>query len=152
MQVKTLDSQQVWQSPDREKIIWGVTVQGADGKKYGLKTYSPRIAGLGFEGEVETYINKHGDRFVRQQIKERQFTPVDANRDASIRAQWAIGQAIALASATMEKQKITMPAIEKYAKELFATVSRVKGEPVTNGMMNQAERYIKGYTRQPQGA
>jgi len=141
MLVKTTNATQVWQSPDGEKTIWEVAVKGEDGSSYLLKTYSPRIAALSFEGDVETYMNQRGDRFVRQTIKERQ-PAVEANRDTSIRAQWAIGQAIALASATMEKQKITMGVIEKYAKDLFATVSRVKGEELAPETMKQAERFI----------
>lgn len=151
MQVKTTDSRQVWQSPDGEKTIWEVTLRGEDNKEYGLKTYSSAIGGLGFTGDVETYVNQRGDRFVRQARKQ----PVVAGdaRDMSIRAQWAIGQAIALASATMDKKTITMGVIERYAKDLFASVSRVKGEELTEGMMAKAENYIQGYTKQqPQGA
>jgi hypothetical protein len=76
---------------------------------------------------------------------------LDGGRDASIRAQWAIGQAIALASATMDRQKITMPVIERYAKDLFATVSRVKGEQLSFPAMEQAEELIHHYA-QPQTA
>ncbi len=142
MLVKTTESNQVWQSPDGQKTIWEVTLEGEDSNSYSLKTYSPRIAETGYEGDVESYVNNRGDRFVRQTIKERQSAEV--NRDVSIRAQWAIGQAIALASATMDKQKITMPVIEKYAKDLFATVSRVKGEEPSPEEMEQASHFISG--------
>lgn len=146
MFVKTVDSKQVWQSPDGQKTIWDVLLE-ADGKQYPLKTYSSTIAAKGFEGDVESYLNQRGDRFVRQLVKNQ---PIDS-REGSIRAQWAIGQAIALASATMDKKSITMPVIEKYAKELFATVSRVKGEEFTSDMMAHAEGYIRGLAH-PQGA
>lgn len=146
MFVKTIDCKQVWQSPDGQKTIWDVLIE-ADNKQYPLKTYSRTIAERGFEGEVESYVNQRGDRFVRQVVKS---TP--ENRESSIRAQWAIGQAIALASATMDKKAITMPVIEKYAKELFATVSRVKGEAVTPDMLAQGENYIRGLTANPQAA
>lgn len=148
MLVKTINSDQVWRSPDGQKTIWQVILQANDGNTYSLKTYSPKISILGYEGDVESYVNTRGDRFVRQALKEKQ--PVDS-RDSSIRAQWAIGQAIALTSATMDKQKINMQVIEKYAKDLFATVSRVKGEEFTPDMARQAEDKIHSYT-QPQGA
>jgi hypothetical protein len=151
MQVRTTDSKQVWQSPDGEKTIWEVTLKGEDNKEYGLKTYSQAIGELGFWGDVETYVNQRGDRFVRQVIKKQPATVGGDSRDLSIRAQWAIGQAIALTSATMDKKAITMNVIEKYAKDLFASVSRVKGEELSEGMMARAENYIHGLARQPQG-
>ncbi len=49
----------------------------------------------------------------------------------------------------MEKEDITLPVIEKYAKALYATVSRVKGEEVTPEMEAEGERYIKGFTQAP---
>ncbi|HSX31732.1 MAG TPA: hypothetical protein VLF43_00585 [Candidatus Saccharimonadales bacterium] len=151
MQVKTTDTKQVWQSPDGEKTIWEVTLRGEDNKEYGLKTFSPTVATLGFNGNVETYVNQRGDRFVRQIVKQQPVVAGDS-RDMSIRAQWAIGQAIALASATMDKRSITMNVIEEYAKDLFSSVSRVKGEELTEGMMARAEDYIRGRTtRQAQG-
>lgn len=67
--------------------------------------------------------------------------------DNAIRAQWAIGQAISLASVKMDKEAITMPVIEKYAKELFATVSRVKGETLTAKEEKQVAKHIKSYTQ-----
>jgi hypothetical protein len=147
MFVKTVDSKQVWQSPDGQKTIWDVLLE-AEGKEYPLKTFSAAIAEKGFQGDVESYVNQRGDRFVRQVV----HSPSEA-RDYSIRAQWAIGQAIALASATMDKKAITMPVIEGYAKELFATVSRVKGEEVTPDMLTRAGNYIQNYTQQqPQAA
>jgi hypothetical protein len=147
MFIKTVDSKQVWQSPDGQKTIWDVLLE-AEGKEYPLKTYSAAIAEKGFEGDVESYLNQRGDRFVRRVVQ----SPGEA-RDHSIRAQWAIGQAIALASATMDKKAITMPVIEDYAKELFATVSRVKGEDLTSDMLARAGNYIHNFTQQqPQGA
>ena len=145
MLVKTINTERVWQSPDGKKTIWQVILEANNRTAYSLKTFSPKIAQLGYEGEVESYVNKRGDRFVRQTIKNKQSS--DTSRDNSIRAQWAIGQAIALASATMDKQKITMPVIERYAKDLFATVSRVKGEEVSAGALKQAENYIRGFTQ-----
>lgn len=148
MKAKTLSSQQVWQSPDGQKTIWEVVLE-ADGKQYPLKTFSDKVAEVGFEGEVESYINQRGDRFVKQVVAPK---PTGYNRDdAAIRAQWAIGQAIALTSATMDKKSINMQIIEDYAKQLFATVTRVKGDTFTPEMGQQADTYIRRMT-QPLGA
>ena len=154
MRAKTISSEQVWQSPDGQKTIWNVTLE-AEGKHYPLKTFSSKIAEVGFEGDVESYANQRGDRFVKQLPK-----PVAAGEtgsrgnhggysrdDAAIKAQWAIGQAIALLSATMDKKAITMQVIEDYAKQLYATVSRVKGETFTPEMGKDAEDYIHKMTQ-----
>lgn len=153
MRAKTLASQQVWQSPDGQKTIWDVTLE-ADGRQYPLKTFSSKIAEVGFEGEVESYANQRGDRFVKQTPKpEAQRSGGGYSRDdAAIKAQWAIGQAIALLSATMDKSAINIQIIEDYAKQLFATVSRVKGETFTPEMGRDAERYIHNNLAQPAGA
>jgi hypothetical protein len=144
MRAKTVNSEQVWRSPDGQKTIWNVVLE-AEGKQYPLKTFSQKIAEPGFEGEVESYANQRGDRFVKQTPK----APVPGQAggysrdDAAIKAQWAIGQAIALASATMDREAITMPIIEQYAKQLYATVSIVKGEPFTPQMGRDAEQHIR---------
>lgn len=140
MKAKTLSSEQVWQSPDGQKTIWNVILQ-ADDKEYPLKTFSAKIAEVGFEGEVESYVNQRGDRFVKQAATQKAGNGYSRD-DAAIRAQWAIGQAIALTSATMDKKAINMQIIEDYAKQLFATVSRVKGETFTTKMGQDAESYI----------
>jgi hypothetical protein len=67
--------------------------------------------------------------------------------DNAIRAQWAIGQAINLASVKMDKDKITMPVIERYARELYETVSRVKGDKLSNMERDEADDLIKGLTQ-----
>jgi len=90
MQVTTTHSEQVWQSPDGEKTIWNVTLT-ADGKEYQLKTFSKSVATVGYSGEVESYVNQRGDRFVKP-VNEQVRT---ADLDSRIRAQWAIGQAVA---------------------------------------------------------
>lgn len=141
MQVKTTHSEQVWQSPDGEKTIWEVTLKGDGGNEYRLKTYSEAIAKLGFEGEVESYLNKRGERFVRQKMTQKARGGYSRDDDA-IRAQWAIGKAIDLAAVKMAKEQITLPVIEEYAKELFATVSRVKGEKVTPELKQRAEKAV----------
>ena len=147
MNVKTTHVEQVWQSPDGKRTIWEVTLQGDDGRDYRLKTYSPKISQLGFKGEVQSYVNARGERFVRQVLKPKpSFTQRDDN---AIRAQWAIGQAINLASVKMDRDAITLPVIERYAKELYETVSRVKGEQITPMMQAEAENYIKGFVSVP---
>lgn len=143
MKAKTINSQRVWQSPDGVKTIWEISLE-ADNQTYQLKTYSEKIASVGFEGDVETYVNNRGDRFVRQIAQKQTANQRD---DYAIRAQWAIGQAIALASATMDKKAITLPVIEAYAKDLFATVSRVKGEALTPQMREQADAYINKFAQ-----
>ena len=147
MQVKTIHAEQIWASSDGQRTIWEVTLRASDGKEYRLKTYSNKIAQMGFEGEVRSYVNPRGERFVRQIPTATK--PNFSRDDNAIRAQWAIGQAINLASVKMDKEAITLPVIEKYAKELFATVSRVKGEPLTPEMEDKAESYIKGFTQAP---
>jgi len=140
MQVKTMHSEQVWQSPDGKKTIWEVALKGDGGNEYRLKTFSEAIAQLGFEGNVESYLNKRGERFVRQKASAKASSY--SRDDDAIRAQWAIGQAINLASVKMDKAQITLPVIEEYAKELFATVSRVKGEKVTPELKQRASEAV----------
>lgn len=148
MKVKTIASEQVWKAADGSRTIWEVTLKPIDetdkGKEYRLKTYSEKIGTVGYEGEVRSYVNPRGDRFVRGVPDEK---PKHYGRDdLSIRAQWAIGQAINLASVKMDKDQITLPVIEKYARELFATVSRVKGEELSDDELREGEDYIKGFT------
>lgn len=148
MHVQTIDSEQIWQSPDGIKKIWEVTLKSPQGSTYRLKTYSPQIAQPNFAGEVYSYLNKRNERFVRQQAKPATTAKSSFQRDDNaIRAQWAIGQAINLASVKMDKEAITLPVIETYAKELFATVSRVKGEPVTPELEAAAEQNIRSFTQ-----
>jgi hypothetical protein len=147
MKVKMVASEQIWQSSDGQRTIWEVRLKGEDGKKYNLKTYSSKIAEQGYEGEVRSYVNPRGERFVRQ--VPGAVTPGFQRGELALRAQWAIGQAINLASVKMDKEQITLPVIEKYAKELFATVSSVKGETLTPEMEAQGDQYIKGFTQAP---
>lgn len=151
MQLRTIHSEQVWQSPDGNRKIWEVTLADEKGQEYHrLKTFSPAISKKGFVGELKTYLNARGERFVRQDLakKSEQKTTSGYRRDDNaIRAQWAIGQAINLAAVKMDKEAITLPVIEKYARELFATVSRVKGEELTEQQEVEAERYIRSFTQ-----
>lgn len=149
MQVKTINTEQIWQSPDGDRKIWEVTLRSDDGNEYRLKTYSPKVSQIGFQGEVESYLNPRGDRFVRQKAPAAAGASKGGYQrdDNAIKAQWAIGQAINLASVKMDKDKITMPVIEKYAKELFATVSRVKGEEPSDKDKAEAEEYIQNFSQ-----
>lgn len=151
MHVKTTHSEQIWKSPDGSRTIWEVTLKTDSGDDYKMKTYSAKIAQMGFSGEVKSYLNDRGDRFARQLPATTPTGTGYRRDDNAIRAQWAIGQAISLASVKMDKEAITMPVIEKYAKELFATVSRVKGDTMTPQLERQAEQHIKSFT-QPAGA
>src|SRR4051794_14659314 len=65
MNVKTINSEQIWQSSDGQRTIWEVTLKADDDKEYKLKTYSSKISQMGFEGEVRSYVNPRGERFVR---------------------------------------------------------------------------------------
>lgn len=148
MQARTINTEQIWQAPDGTRKIWEVTLKTEQGE-HRLKTYSPKIGQLGFEGNVQSYRNPRGDRFVKQLLpaKAEKAGTSYARDDNAIKAQWAIGQAINLASVKMDKEAITLPVIEKYAKELFATVSRVKGEPFSQSDEAEAEKHIQNFTQ-----
>jgi hypothetical protein len=150
MQMKTTHSEQVWTSPDGARKIWEVSLADDSGKEYKLKTYSPKIGQLGFKGDVKSYLTARGDRFVRQEVAAtgaRTSSGYQPRDDNAIRAQWAIGQAINLAAVKMDKDAITLPVIESYAKELFTTVSRVKGEELSSQQEAEADQYIRGFTQ-----
>lgn len=154
MQAKTTDSQQVWQSPDGKRTIWEVQLQAEDGSDYKLKTYSPQIAQMGFKGQVKSYLNRFGERFVRQMEEPAEAKTAAGGHgygrdDNAIKAQWAIGQAINLASVKMPKEDITMPVIEEYAKQLYATVTRVKGEELSPAEEAAAGAQIQNLAQAP---
>lgn len=103
MKATTLSSTQIWQSPDGEKKIWSVELKDENDKQYTLKTYSKAIAEVGFEGDVESYLDKKGERFVKQPAPAGGFggggnnsarLKADAEKQKEIRAEWAIGKAI----------------------------------------------------------
>jgi len=149
MQLRTTHSEQIWQSPDGNRKIWEVTLADDEGKEYLLKTYSPKIGELGFKGDVKTYLNPRGDRFVRQNVEAKAPANAGYSRDDNaIRAQWAIGKAIDLAAVkTDKKEEITLPLIEKLARELYMTVTRVKGDEVTEREEAEVDRYIRSFTQ-----
>lgn len=157
MEAKTINSERVWHSPDGQRSIWRVELEGDDGKIYRLKTYSPHIAQRGFKGKVESYKNRFGERFVRQAPADKTAGAAKpkasySRDDNAIRAQWAIGQAINLASVKIEKDSITLPIIEEYAKQLYETVSRVKGDKFSASDAAEAQKYIRAFTQAPASA
>lgn len=148
MRAKTKSSEQAWKSPDGSRIIWNVVLE-ADGKEYPLKTFSEKISQVGFEGDIESYTTQRGEQFVKQVPKPQggygggkggnNYQPRD---DAAIRAQWAIGQSIALLSATMDKKAITLAVIVDYAKQLFDAVATVKGQPDSAAVRQAGSQHI----------
>lgn len=96
MRAKTTKTEQAWQSPDGSRTIWKVVLE-TDGKQYPLQTFSQKIAEVGFEGDVETYLSKKGDRFVRQVAKERNYSGGNQRSDAA--TQESIARAVALKAA-----------------------------------------------------
>lgn len=93
---KTTSSKEIWKSSDGQRTIWEVDLTMGDNEKYRLKTFSPEIAKVGFEGDVESYLNeKTGDKFVRQPKQQGGYKGGGSkqNNQPVIQAQWAIGQA-----------------------------------------------------------
>ncbi|HEX7368272.1 MAG TPA: hypothetical protein VF261_01285 [Candidatus Saccharimonadales bacterium] len=155
MQAKTTHSERIWQSPDGKRTIWEVQLRAEDSSDYRLKTYSPAVAQLGFRGQVKSYLNRFGERFVRQDAEANRAAKASSGYsrdDNAIKAQWAIGQAINLASVKMDKEAITLPIIEEYAKQLYATVTRVKGEEPSAAETAAVEGQIRQFTQAPAGA
>lgn len=72
IEVKTVASEQVWKSPDGQRVISKVTLD-YNGNQVTAKTYSNDIAKEGWSGTVETY-EKQGrngsETFVKQPPKE----------------------------------------------------------------------------------
>lgn len=133
MKVTTKSSKQIWQSPDKQKTIWEVTLKAEDGKLYGgLKTYSESIAKEGFEGEVETYDGKNpGEKFVKQPNTGRgggnnaERLKADAEKQKEIKAEWAIAKAISsLQIFPLDDDALAQ--VEELATKLYQMVNRVK--------------------------
>ena len=127
----TVKAEEVWRSPDGQRILYEVLMNDENGEPVKFKTYSQTIATKDWTGTVESEerSGKRGpETFVKQPQKEgfsgggRSFTPRD---DTHIKAQWAIGQAIILeGSEAVTHLKDGL--LETLAKELFAMVDRVK--------------------------
>ena len=70
--VETTQSEQIWASPDGQRVIYKVTLT-YNGKPVSAKTYSKAISQVGWSGEVEMYekVGKNGaESFVKQPPKE----------------------------------------------------------------------------------
>lgn len=133
-QIKTLDAESVFKADHggEKFLITAVADDPVAGKtKFKVHTWSPTIAKEGFEGEVEKYRDKGGDDCVRLPKKEEWKTGGSnsgpktsySRDDEAIKAQWAIGQAVAWCSA----HDLESAAIEPQAKEFFKMIDRVKG-------------------------
>lgn len=122
MIVKTITQEQVWQSPGGQKTIWNVTLDGGV-KQYSLKTFDAAIATVGFAGEVESYVNQRGERFVKQ-VGKSDGTSAGGGDDR-IKAQWAIGQAVQAVTFTPENESY-MPAVEDLAKQFYTMVDKIQ--------------------------
>lgn len=133
MKAKTLNSSKVWSSPDGTRNIYQVTLE-AEGKKYGIQTFSDEIAVVGFEGEVETY-DRDGKKFVKQPKQEGGYKgggggnnaarlKADAAKQQEIRAEWAIGKAISsLQIFPLDESALTQ--VKDLAANLYSMVDDV---------------------------
>lgn len=150
LEVTTKSAEQVWKSPDGQRVIYKVALD-YNGQTLSAKTYSQAIATEGWSGTIESY-EKEGrngaETFVKQPPKENpgygstsggssrsNYAPRD---DSHIKAQWAIGQAATLVTAAETGTNIDLEAIEALAKDLFAMVDRVKtSEQVTDDVPDE---------------
>lgn len=131
--IKTLKSESVYKADHGgEKFL---IVAESGGVKFKVHTWSPTIAQVGFEGEVEKYTDKGGDECVSLPKKDdwKSNKPKSGSSysrdDDAIKAQWAIGQAVAWISAN----KLEAAAIEPQAKEFYKMIERVKGSKPVSG-------------------
>jgi hypothetical protein len=69
-QGRTVDSNQVWASPDGQRKLYSVTID-VGGKQANAKTWSEQIAKAGFSGEIETY-EKEGKQGIETFVKQVQ--------------------------------------------------------------------------------
>lgn len=133
MQVTTKEATAIWRSPDGKRTIWSVKLD-ADGKEYQLKTYSEEISQVGFTGEVESYDDKRGEKFVKQPQKQGGYAGgARSGKDQKIiSAQWALGQAlkvygVQLATADDKSYAKIMTVVEQLGGELFNMAQRISG-------------------------
>lgn len=128
--IQTKSATQTWASPDGSRKIHEVVFE-TDGKLVKAKTFSDKIATVGFMGEVESY-KKQGakgeDTFIKQVPKEGGFggfkgQPKD---EKAIQAMWAISQSIAAHTSSSDLNVVELASVEEYAKDLFVMVERVK--------------------------
>lgn len=134
--VTTKSAEQVWKSPDGQRIIHKVELD-YNGQVLRASTFSQAIATVGWTGEVESYekAGRNGNEtFVKQPAKEgfqggsSSGSPAAYNRgaprdDRHIKAQWAIGQAMTMVDGIA---KLDFDVVEDIAQNLFLMVDRVK--------------------------
>lgn len=136
-----------WQSPDGKVTIWKVKLE-VDGERELHSTMSKVLATEGWQGDVEVYTNQKGKDYVRQAPKEehggsasagqvaqgRVPFRADPEKQAEIKAEWAIGQALSkvdLPSAIPNQEltqelTIQLRYVEQLAARLFKMVDNVK--------------------------
>jgi hypothetical protein len=152
--VETVDSKIIWQKGDR--TIYEVELE-YQGNPFKAKSYSDRVAAIGFTGDVEVY-DKQGQRgseqFVRQAPKENAapassgtstaarpaYQPKD---EKAIQAMWAISQAIALSTATV-KENATLEHVYNNAAELFSMVDAVKNSDTKQAQLDIVQEVPEG--------
>jgi hypothetical protein len=121
-----------WASPDGKVTIWDVEIE-ADGRKYPLKTMSPKIAVVGFEGDVETYTNEKGRVYVRQLPKAS--TGAEGgykDHHQEIKTQWALGQAYSAATRlTVLTKNQEWEQVRYDAQKLLDLVEELTSQPPT---------------------
>lgn len=154
-QVKTIESKQIWKSPDGQRVIYEVTLE-LQGKPMKAKTYSEALTQVGRVSDVETY-EKEGrngvETFVKQAPKDggawnagstsngsasaSSTSSTTANQpptrnDTHIKAQWSIGQAVLVQAAYRKDDdgghpmEFDFEATEHIATQFYHMVDRVK--------------------------
>jgi hypothetical protein len=98
-QSETKSVTEVWKAPDGNRVLYEVVLE-VNGKLVKVKTWSEKVATVGFKGDLESY-QKEGrdgtDTFVKQKPKEGGFGGQRQPKDeAAIKAMFAIKAAIAI--------------------------------------------------------
>lgn len=122
---KTVSAELIWEKDDRK--LWSVSFDDSTT----AKTWSKAISQVGWSGELESYTKQNNrgedETFVKQPPKEGfsgGFKGAPRDNDI-IRAQWAIGQAVAV-ELVKNPEKMDMANVEAYANEFFDMAERVK--------------------------
>lgn len=107
-----------------------------------LKDPSTVKVGDKLYGTINTQTSKAGKEYFKFKKEMPQESPAGQpqsdeywdDRNAAIRAQWAIGQAMNLAVKLYDKETGRLPfdTVEEYAEYLFAMVDRVSGKEASN--------------------
>lgn len=141
--------------PNTDISIWKIKLE-IDGEQQLYSTMSKALANMGFQGDVELYTNDKGKEYVRQAPKQEEPATAQPKKewksddefwsakDATIKAQWAIGQAVSITNtvATVLGENLNndqMASIETTAKALFAMVDRVAQDPNDVDIINMKD-------------